>query len=539
MDAKSSERSYRVKFSYMEIYNEVIRDMMGRNPSLPLELREDPSKGLVVAGLVEQMATCGQSVSRMILAGTRNRKLDESNKLSSRSHAVFQITIEQSDKCAGIESEVKVSRLCFIDLAGSERLSNTPKDSNITRSLLALGNCINRLAECKGKAVHVPYRDSKLTRLLKDSLGGNCETVMIGNVVGSLSAYEDTLNTLKYAAKARNIKTSVQKNVVNVHFHVSQYTQIIGQLKKEIMILKSRLTDNTKMEAPIDLPNNSSTLLNEINEHYKERAQLRKRLFLEKGKAAELTFLSNQQENDKLIKELHTNQDNLQRQLEEHKRSKLLFQDKAKQLPITTADIVLKQIAHEEDLVDKIPIEEKIKANKAKKYFSLQSAVIAKLKEQIRLRDDILESYAESKNALNLSRDDASDCYELAGERAGVEHKVSSPVLSKRGRKRLYRKRQRRSNSVLNASDEQSEINAKKLTPFLHSHAPSIASPYVSGNRGKLRAAGVQIIDVQPRLRIGRPYYYANLKEMKPSILAKPDKSVFEFLNKNKRCYKP
>lgn len=531
MDARSSERSYRVKFSYMEIYNEVIRDMMGRNPSLPLELREDPSKGLVVAGLAEQMATCGQSVTRMALAGAKNRKLDESGKLSSRSHAVFQITIEQSDKCTGIESEVKVSKLRFVDLAGSERLSNTSKDSNITRSLLALGNCINKLAECKGKAVHVPYRDSKLTRLLKDSLGGNCETVMIGNVVGSLNAYEDTLNTLKYAARAKNIKTSVQKNIVNVLFHVSQYTQIIGQLKKEIMILKSKLSDNTRMEPPIDLPNNSSTLLSEIKEHYKERAQLRRRLFLEKGKAAEISFLSSQQDNDKLLKELNANQDNFQKQLEEHKRSKSLLQEKAKQLPTATADIVLKQMAHGEELVDKIPIEEKIKASKAKNYFSLQSAVIAKLKEQIRLRDDILDSYAGSKNSLNLSRDDVSDCCELAG----AEHKGSSPLLPKGGRRKLHRKRQRRSNSVLNASDEQSEICAKKLAPSLHSHAPSVANPYVSGNRGKLRAAGVHIVDVQPRFKVGRPHYYANLKEMKPSILAKPDKSVFEYLDKNKR----
>jgi len=135
-------------------------------------------------------------------------------------------------------------------LAGSERAAKTGnrgirmvEGANINKSLLALGNCINMLHEnnSKGQTNYIPFRDSKLTRLLKDSLGGNCRTVMIANIAPSSTNYEDTHNTLKYANRAKNIKTNVQRNVLNVEYHVSQYTDIINQLRLEISDLKSQL----------------------------------------------------------------------------------------------------------------------------------------------------------------------------------------------------------------------------------------------------------------------------------------------------------
>jgi kinesin family protein 18/19 len=140
--------------------------------------------------------------------------------------------------------------------------------ANINKSLLALGNCINSLGENYKKGRHIPYRNSKLTRLLKDSLGGNCRTVMIANVSPSSLSYEDTLNTLKYANRAKNIKTKVNnsneiivtkfllkvtRNVVNVNYHISKYTQIIAELRNEISELKARLQEkeNAGINAPI------------------------------------------------------------------------------------------------------------------------------------------------------------------------------------------------------------------------------------------------------------------------------------------------
>ena len=108
--------------------------------------------------------------------------------------------------------------------------------ANINRSLLALGNCITALADQAngGKGTFVPYRDSKLTRLLKDSLGGTCRTVMIANVGPCHMQYEDTHNTLKYANRAKNIKTKIVRNVLSVAHHISKYTQIIQDLRAEV-----------------------------------------------------------------------------------------------------------------------------------------------------------------------------------------------------------------------------------------------------------------------------------------------------------------
>ena len=113
--------------------------------------------------------------------------------------------------------------------------------ANINRSLLALGNCINALGEKGNKGNFVPYRDSKLTRLLKDSLGGNCRTVMIANISSATSSFEETLNTLKYANRAKNIKSNVQRNVLNVNYHISEYVQLINNLRGKL----SKLDDHS------------------------------------------------------------------------------------------------------------------------------------------------------------------------------------------------------------------------------------------------------------------------------------------------------
>jgi kinesin family protein 18/19 len=158
--------------------------------------------------------------------------------------------VEYKDKNSGTEAEIKQGKLSLIDLAGSERASATQnrgirliEGANINRSLLTLGNCINALCEVneKGHKVYVPYRDSKLTRLLKDSLGGNSRTVMIANISPSATCFEDTSNTLKYANRAKKIKTHVNRNVLNVQYHISNYNDIIKNLKNEVSELRNLL----------------------------------------------------------------------------------------------------------------------------------------------------------------------------------------------------------------------------------------------------------------------------------------------------------
>lgn len=197
------------------------------------------------------MATSVDEVMTLLRIGNKNRTTEatDANETSSRSHAILQVVIEYRDKNSGVETQINFAKLSLIDLAGSERASVTgnkgarmAEGAAINKSLLALGNCINALAHTKpGEKQHVPYRDSKLTRLLKDSLGGNCRTVMITNVSPSSATYEDTHNTLLYANRAKRIKNKVERNVVNVNYHVGKYTQIISQLKEEVVDLKLSL----------------------------------------------------------------------------------------------------------------------------------------------------------------------------------------------------------------------------------------------------------------------------------------------------------
>eukprot|EP00656_Telonema_subtile_P014615 TRINITY_DN1751_c0_g1_i12.p1 TRINITY_DN1751_c0_g1~~TRINITY_DN1751_c0_g1_i12.p1 ORF type:complete len:444 (+),score=102.43 TRINITY_DN1751_c0_g1_i12:1209-2540(+) len=145
----------------------------------------------------------------------------------------------------------------MIDLAGSERATVTDnrgirmlEGSNINRSLLSLANCINALGSKNRKGSYVPYRDSKLTRLLKDSLGGNCKTSMITNVHSMAASFEETTNTLKYASRAKKIKMVVSSNITNVEFHISEYQKIIAGLREEVFDLKRRITDDDDPQDP-------------------------------------------------------------------------------------------------------------------------------------------------------------------------------------------------------------------------------------------------------------------------------------------------
>ncbi|KAK3812281.1 MAG: P-loop containing nucleoside triphosphate hydrolase protein [Benniella sp.] len=247
------EKTIEVSVSYLEVYNETIRDLLAKpssNSKAPsLQLREDQSRRVTIAGLSEHHPKGMEELMEMVFKGNENRTVSptEANATSSRSHAVLQINICQRLKTANVSEDFTVATLSLIDLAGSERASVTKnrgsrlmEGANINKSLLALGNCINALCENKPKS-HIPYRDSKLTRLLKFSLGGNCKTVMIACVSPSSQHYEETHNTLKYANRAKNIKTKVTKNTLNVDRHVSEYVQAIFELREEVAGLKIKL----------------------------------------------------------------------------------------------------------------------------------------------------------------------------------------------------------------------------------------------------------------------------------------------------------
>ncbi|XP_052416724.1 kinesin-like protein KIF18A [Carassius gibelio] len=259
MDIIKEDKVFNIAFSYLEVYNEQIRDLLTN--SGPLAVREDGSNGVVVQGLTLHEPKSAEHILEALDYGNRNRTQHptDMNATSSRSHAVFQIYLRQQDKTASLNPNVRVAKMSLIDLAGSERASATNtkgarlrEGANINRSLLALGNVINTLANPKCKKTHIPYRDSKLTRLLKDSLGGNCRTVMIANVSPSSLSYEDTHNTLKYANRAKEIKSTLRSNVMSLDSHIGQYAVICERQKAEIVMLKQKLKEyeERKVEIP-------------------------------------------------------------------------------------------------------------------------------------------------------------------------------------------------------------------------------------------------------------------------------------------------
>ena len=263
IDNLKDTKTINVKLWYLEIYNENLRDLIkldiNDNNSQQIDIREDPHKGSTVYGITEMSVSSSQEVLSILRKANKNRTTESTNanEVSSRSHAVIQIQVEVKEKSEGIEVEIINSKFSLIDLAGSERASATQnkgirliEGANINRSLLTLGNCITALSESSTNnditknSRYVPYRDSKLTRILKDSLGGNSKTVMIANISPSVVSFDDTYNTLKYANRAKNIKTNVVKNTYNVQHHIANYEGIINNLKKEVNDLKSKLNSS-------------------------------------------------------------------------------------------------------------------------------------------------------------------------------------------------------------------------------------------------------------------------------------------------------
>lgn len=273
----SSETRYLALLSYLEIYNERLRDLLQDDSGETLTLKEDPTRGIYVAGglrevTVKDAAECAalvhQGDQRRALAATKM------NAVSSRSHAVLTLSLEaiainDDDKRGNV---IRRGRLHLVDLAGSERQTRTgatgdrlKEAASINLSLSALGNVISALAAGNGR--HVPYRDSKLTRLLRDSLGGNARTLMIVCVSPSDIDAEETLSTLRYAARARCIKN---KPIVNE----DPKDALLRQYQLELQRLRKMLDSGDQLNLGLDFQKNLDD--DRENQYTEEVERLRK-----------------------------------------------------------------------------------------------------------------------------------------------------------------------------------------------------------------------------------------------------------------------
>ncbi|XP_015261843.1 PREDICTED: kinesin-like protein KIF13A, partial [Gekko japonicus] len=254
---ENDSHTFKVEVSYMEIYNEKVRDLLDPKGSRQsLKVREHKVLGPYVDGLSQLAVTSFEDIESLMSEGNKSRTVAATNmnEESSRSHAVFNIIVTQTlyDLQSGNSGE-KVSKVSLVDLAGSERVSKTgaagerlKEGSNINKSLSTLGLVISSLADQaagKGKTKFVPYRDSVLTWLLKDNLGGNSQTAMIATISPAADNYEETLSTLRYADRAKRI---VNHAIVNE----DPNARVIRELREEVEKLKEQLSQAEAMKAP-------------------------------------------------------------------------------------------------------------------------------------------------------------------------------------------------------------------------------------------------------------------------------------------------
>ncbi|XP_015748717.1 PREDICTED: kinesin-like protein KIF13A, partial [Acropora digitifera] len=264
--------TYKVEVSYIEIYNEKVRDLLcPRGNHAMLRVREHKILGPYVEGLTKLVVSSFKDIETLMIEGNKSRTVAATNMNteSSRSHAVFNIVLTRSEYDHQTESiGEKVSKLSLVDLAGSERASKSGAEgerlkegSNINRSLVTLGQVISSLADQSGgksrKALHVPYRDSVLTWLLKDNLGGNSKTVMVATVSPAADNYEETLSTLRYADRAKRI---VNHAVVNE----DPNAKIIRELREEVDRLKRLLAAKIAGKSHIVEPGETTIEIEEM-----------------------------------------------------------------------------------------------------------------------------------------------------------------------------------------------------------------------------------------------------------------------------------
>ncbi|XP_020547897.1 LOW QUALITY PROTEIN: kinesin-like protein KIN-4C [Sesamum indicum] len=290
VEAMKESTEYLIRVSFIEIFKEEVFDLLDQRTTgparVPIQIRERVSGGITLAGVTEAEVRTKEEMASYLLQGSFARATGSTNmnSQSSRSHAIFTISMEQrriANNLAGddVGDDVLHAKLHLVDLAGSERAKRTGADGtrlqegiHINKGLLALGNVISALGDEKKRKEggHVPYRDSKLTRILQDSLGGNSKTIMIACVSPADTNAEETLNTLKYANRARNIQNKAIINRDPMTAQMQRMRSQIEQLQAELLFFRG---DSNAPSEEIKILKHKISLLEESKMELQEALQ--------------------------------------------------------------------------------------------------------------------------------------------------------------------------------------------------------------------------------------------------------------------------
>lgn len=311
-----------VRASYLEIYNEEVRDLLSKQPQ-KVELKDHPTMGVYVKDLSAFVVKGVEELFQVLDAGLKNRSVGATlmNTQSSRSHSIFSITVETCEiSSVDGEAHIKVGKLSMVDLAGSERQTKTgatgerlKEATKINLSLSALGNVISALVD--GKSTHIPYRDSKLTRLLQDSLGGNTKTVMVANIGPASYNYEESLSTLRYAYRAKSITNKPRINE-------DPKDAMIREFQDEIAKLRSQLNSGGTKSGGSAQPRTEKVVVEKVKEVIVEKERI-----VNKG-TTEDEMKAIEQQLSKETQEIKEKLDKEKKRLEEEKSIAVSEKDK-------------------------------------------------------------------------------------------------------------------------------------------------------------------------------------------------------------------
>ncbi|XP_053399580.1 kinesin-like protein KIF3A isoform X2 [Mercenaria mercenaria] len=392
-----------VRVSYLEIYNEEVRDLLGKDQHQRLEVKERPDIGVYVKDLSAFVVNNADDMDRIMTLGNKNRVTGATNMNlhSSRSHAIYTCTIECCEKGADGEQHLRVGKLHLVDLAGSERQAKTgatgqrlKEATKINLSLSTLGNVISALVD--GKSSHIPYRNSKLTRLLQDSLGGNSKTAMIANIGPADYNYDESISTLRYANRAKNIQNKAKINEDPKDALLRQFQKEIEELRKQ---LEEGVTDSegSEEESEEEVIGEDGVRVRRKKKKTKKGEQLGKHISKEKMAEIQAKIASDrrklEEQKDMAEEERNKVQDDLLEKESELKK----YQEEQDALAQKLAAIEKKIIVGGENLLEKAEEQERLLEESA---LELQERKVKeeKLRKQLQEKEqerlDIEEKYS-------------------------------------------------------------------------------------------------------------------------------------------------
>ncbi|CAI2386785.1 unnamed protein product [Moneuplotes crassus] len=403
-------KQYLVRASYLEIYKEEVLDLLNKGGVQKLELKEKPGSGVYVKDLSTALVETPEKLMEIMVRGNKNRHVGQTkmNHESSRSHSIFTVTIECGEVGADGKAHIKVGKLNMVDLAGSEKQSKTQAEGvrleeaiKINLSLTTLCHVISSLVD--GKSQYVPYRDSKLTRLLQDSLGGNTKTVMIANIGPADYNMDETLSTLRYASRAKHIQNKPRINEDPKDAMLREFQEEIQRLREQLEMAGGGKFNPNGTPGPGGVVEVEKVV---YEADKKQMAKLEKKI--EKEKA--LIKAKADEQRKKIIEQKNIAEEERQKLLDDLKK-KEQDQEKSK----TKQQKLLKRLKNMEE---KVLIGNEVMNKAMKQEIELQKTkadVEERRREQLRIKQELQE--AEDKK-INLQKEYKNQQEELVGKKA-------------------------------------------------------------------------------------------------------------------------